>query len=325
MLYNNLTAKGGSALRAMYMMRINFEEIIENQEEEEQTDFYDVSKARKAVGGLFAEDSSRNESAKVAIDVLPADLSGEKTSQKVRTPKSRYVFTEDGLEENLKSKNKLEHFEIVHHDSKQKEVKRPSNKKPATQPKRKSSNTYASMDGAGVLSDSESALSSAIRGIAVVLALIFLAMLVFLVYRNNILSRQLETAVLQAERVPTLEQDLSQARIDLEIATENLAYAESRLEVATLVPPPAMNGAVSADEYYSEYYTYGTEETNATTYSAAETPAERTHVVVSGDNLSRIATQFFGNASYANIQRIREANNLTNDVINIGQTLVIPN
>jgi len=152
------------------MMRINFEEVIENQEEE--TDFYDISKARKAVGGLFSEDSSRSKPANVAIDVLPANLSDEKVGEKVRTPKNRYVFTDDGLEENIKKKNKFEQFEILHHDKASREVKKAAEKKPA--PKRKSSSAYAAAGrDAGVLNDSESALSSVIRTVAIILALIF--------------------------------------------------------------------------------------------------------------------------------------------------------
>jgi len=308
------------------MMRINFEEIIEDQEEKQEgqnaDEFYDAAKARKVVGGLFAEDSPKRKPSKVAIDVLPADIPEEKA----RTPKSRYVFTDEGLVGNLDDK-----YTIFEHSEKNRreelrETKRPTNKKSSAPPKRKSSgNSYAvSMDEISNGDDSESGLSSAIRGIAIVLALIFLLMLVFLVYRNNMLSRQLETANLQAERIPVLEQDLSQVRIDLEIAVEELAYAESRLEVMTPIPPPAYpayNGTATADEYP----TYVTEEA---TYETTETPeptGERTHTVVSGDNLSRIARQFYGNDSYANIQRIRNANNLTNDTIRAGQVLIIPN
>ena len=315
------------------MMRINFEEAINEDEYQEEQNHYDVAKARKAVGGLFADEPTP---AKVAIDVLPADLSDKKDeikkAEKVRSPKSRYVFTEDGLKENLERRNKYDHIEIVHHDDPdlrevKREAKKTVNQKPSAPPKRKLSNSYAAMEGdAGVLSDSDSVLSSAVKWIAIVLAAIFLVMLVFLIARNNMLSRQLETASIQVERVAALEQDLSQARIDLEIATENLAYAESQLEVLTLVPPPAMNGAAVADEY-SAYGTYETYHNYGEQAVAAETPRseQRTHVVVSGDNLSRIAAQFFGNATYANIQSIREANNLTNDVINVGQVLVIPN
>ena len=322
------------------MMRINFEEVVNEDEYNEEQNFYDVAKARKAVGGLFADNSKTTKASGVAIDVLPAEVSEEtvtkteKKPEKIRSPKSRYVFTDDGLEENLDSKNKkYEHIEIVHHDSpKQKEAKKAVSAKPSTPPKRKSTASYASIEGdAGLLSDSESILSSTIRWIAIVLATIFLLMMVFLIARNNMLSNQLADATTRAERADALANDLSQARIDLDIAIEQLAYAESRLETDTLIPPPNLNdeAATEGDSTYAAY-SAGYNDTDYNTYEPAaggttEAAGVRTHEVASGDNLSRIANRFYGNASYANIQRIREANNMTNDIIRVGQILVIPN
>ena len=322
------------------MMRINFEEVInEDEYQEEEQNFYDVAKARKAVGGLFSDDSTTVKPAKVAIDVLPKDVDDkrvekrtEQKPERARSPKSRYVFTEDGLEENLESKNKkYDHIEIVHHDSpKQREAKKGANTKPSAPPKRKSANSYAAMDrDAGLLSDSESMLSSAIKWIAIVLAAIFLAMMVFLIARNNMLSTQLEAATAQAADRYALANDLSQVRLELDAVNEQLAYAESRLETAVLIPPPSMNGAAATEGYdtYAATEGYGDEASYNDTYEAttAYETGYRTHTVESGDNLSRIANRFYGNASYANIQRIREANNMTNDVIRVGQVLIIPN
>ncbi len=54
----------------------------------------------------------------------------------------------------------------------------------------------------------------------------------------------------------------------------------------------------------------------------AETNTPKTHVVKSGDYLSTISTQYYGNASY--VDKIKEANGLTNDNIMVGQELIIP-
>jgi len=49
-----------------------------------------------------------------------------------------------------------------------------------------------------------------------------------------------------------------------------------------------------------------------------------TYTVVSGDNLSKIALRYYGSDSRANVNKIKEANGLTSDTINVGLKLIIP-
>ena len=72
----------------------------------------------------------------------------------------------------------------------------------------------------------------------------------------------------------------------------------------------------------------GTNPPSATGAPAANQPTlpggSTSYTVVSGDSLSRISTRFLGDSSAANIAVIKQANNMTNDVIHVGQTLIIP-
>ena len=251
--------------------------------------------------------------------------------ERPRTQRRRYVFTDaEDTYSDLKrkyteeAKNEEETQTRVEAAPVREPMVREQTAKPAR--KRSTPNSYAKMeeDLNEMVAEEQtvSGSSSAIRGVALVLAVIFLLMSAYLVYSNRMLSNRLEAASAQAERVPALEEDLSQARIDLEAALIDLADAESRAALA-LIPPPVQE-APASDADYAAYPEEGAYDAGEEPGQAA--PAEpRSHVVARGDNLSRIARHFYGSDSPANIQRIRDANNLTNDVIQVGQRLIIPN
>jgi len=265
----------------------------------------------------------------------------EKTARKKRPKASKYVFEEDNSEyeyEDLRGKyatknpiksEKSRTVAAIQNDEANDPIKTPAKK----------SNNYARMQDELVASDDGGGIaSSSIKGLAIVLAAIFLFMLVFLVYRNNILNSQLVAANLQAERVQVLEQELSHARIELERVNENLVYTPNQEE--TQIPPILPNDTYADESVYNGYsdtvqesayddaydsYQQEPEEQEVVNTSQVPAPGPREHEVRSGDNLSRIARQFYGNDSYANIQRIIQANNITDpDNIPIGRRLIIP-
>lgn len=51
---------------------------------------------------------------------------------------------------------------------------------------------------------------------------------------------------------------------------------------------------------------------------------QKSHTVQSTDNLYRIALKYYGDGSPSNIEKIRQANNLSSDSISSGQVLIIP-
>jgi nucleoid-associated protein YgaU len=172
---------------------------------------------------------------------------------------------------------------------------------------------------------------------------VLLMMMAFLVYRNNILSTQAATADARvAEQVAALtnelEQQLRYALRDLELARGQLEELEAT-DAAFIQNIPVSEeaaeypyGEPSAYEYamaqeYQPYQPYQPEPPYqpAPPPPAPPPPVSRTHVVSQGDNLSSISRQFYGNASYANIQRIMAANNITDPyALPIGLRLVIP-
>lgn len=58
--------------------------------------------------------------------------------------------------------------------------------------------------------------------------------------------------------------------------------------------------------------------------SEPPTAGNAVHVVSGEDNLYRIAIQYYGDGSAANVQRIRDANGLSGDNLSLGQELIIP-
>ena len=91
---------------------------------------------------------------------------------------------------------------------------------------------------------------------------------------------------------------------------------------ATTVPSQSASVAATTEPSTSQPAEPTAEPTARATRSANEptaTPASTTYVVQEGDTLNGIAAQFG-----TTVEAIRQANGLPGDVINIGQTLIIP-
>lgn len=67
-----------------------------------------------------------------------------------------------------------------------------------------------------------------------------------------------------------------------------------------------------------------TEEETADGESDSPLAGNQVHVVTGEDNLYRIAIQYYGDGSAANVQRIRDANGISGDSLSLGQELIIP-
>jgi len=147
--------------------------------------------------------------------------------------------------------------------------------------------------------------SMGVAGVALVIIIILL------ITNGSLRNRLDEAEVLQAENTG-LRDELNLIRIELEGAVESLSNAQLQLQ----------QQQEQEDLMLMELPEYEGEDAG----SMALADAVRTHIVVSGDSLSRIANTFFGDSSQANIQRIMEANNITNpNNIHVGQVLDIPN
>ena len=218
------------------------------------------------------------------------------------------------------------------------------------------------LDIPGVEPYVQSGISAPIRGIATVLVSLFLMMMVFLIYRHNMMSNELAGVVVDAAQVSEYREELSYYRIQ----NERLRETIEALEQETLIPPALTENGTVVDGYngYNGNYAYdsngaangyatqdapaengsaATNETPATNESAttngtpatngnatangtpAQQPQQRIHVVAQGDTLASLAQRFYGSQTQSNIQRIMDANNITDaNLISIGQRLVIP-
>ena len=169
----------------------------------------------------------------------------------------------------------------------------------------------------------ETGLPNFVKVTLVALMVILLMMMVFLIYRHMVINSQLEDANIRLLRVSELEQELSQATIDIEIFEERIAELEAEnTRLLAMVNVPQENITYPAEGYPPEGAAV---EAPYVPAAPAAPGTDRIHTVVAGDNLSRIARQYFGSDSPANIQRIIAANDLPNpDNLVVGQTLVIP-
>lgn len=166
-----------------------------------------------------------------------------------------------------------------------------------------------------------------IRYAAAFVALVILIIMVVLVFQNARLRRELNEANLKIETIPSvdsevtvlqftnekLEEELQQARD--EIISLEKQLTDARTGVYT---PAATNGNENQ----------GTRPTTDVSQTAEPTPAQqRTHTVVRGETLSKIAAAYYGTGSQANIQKIIDANPtvITNpNNIKPGDVYVIP-
>jgi LysM repeat protein len=162
-----------------------------------------------------------------------------------------------------------------------------------------------------------------------------LVIMVFLVYRNNILSEELETARTALAAVPSNAVELNDTKIELERANERIETLEREIEwlQSSYVEgqdPNAGNGTGTGTGTTPTANPATPPPTATSTPTPAPTPSPSPsglpteYVVESGDSLSRIARRYYGSDRPADIDRIKAANNLTSDNIRVGQRLVIP-
>lgn len=86
----------------------------------------------------------------------------------------------------------------------------------------------------------------------------------------------------------------------------------------------ARRQAQAQQEQEQEQEQENEEETEDTDSEETPSAGGQVHTVTGEDNLYRIAIQYYGDGSAANIQRIREANGISGDNLEVGQTLTIP-
>lgn len=223
---------------------------------------------------------------------------------RARPAGSRYVFVED--EDRFSSfRRKPDILEKEKSTSKDKdETGKGGRQKPAKELKR----DRPLFDGGYVEPGSPDIIKIASMGVAGVALVIIIILLI----GNGSLRNQVgEAEGLQVENT-RLQDELNLIRIELEGAVESLSNAQLQLQQQQ-----------QQDELPQMELPEG--EFGEEAGSMALADAVRTHTVVAGDSLSRIANTFFGDSSQANIQRIMDANNLTNSNIHVGQVLDIPN
>jgi nucleoid-associated protein YgaU len=163
-----------------------------------------------------------------------------------------------------------------------------------------------------------------IIGVAVVLVI-----MAFMVYRINTLNARLREAGEQIIGAPVNDSEITELRLELEKKDEIIRDLEHQIAWLQSNSETQQEGGVIWGDpiFEDEIPTEGMSQPNET----PETPATATasglptsYTVVSGDNLSRISTRFYGNANPASVQRIMDANGLTSTLIHIGDVLIIP-
>lgn len=133
------------------------------------------------------------------------------------------------------------------------------------------------------------------------------------------------------------DEDLSSKELETNYSQEELQKLEeaslnairTKEDAPESPEEPADTEEESAEDTTSEDSTEDAEEPDtAEEDTETETPetenANASHVVTPSDNLYRIAIQYYGDGSAANVQRIMEANGVTPDNLTVGQELIIP-
>jgi nucleoid-associated protein YgaU len=157
------------------------------------------------------------------------------------------------------------------------------------------------------------AMPGIIRGAAVGLAVLFLLIMVFLVYNNNILSGQLQELSDRQEAFVTVQHYLNYYRLRVESLENDLDFANGQIDVLRGNAPIPPN--VPSNGHGSSY---------VGTYPPLP-PEQVMHTVASGENLTAIARRHYGYGSHANIMKIANANNLSYPFyIHVGDQLIIP-
>ena len=158
--------------------------------------------------------------------------------------------------------------------------------------------------------------------IIIAVFLIMLAVLVFLVFKINGANKTIAEHEANAAKI---EVD-SEAMAALQTSNDSL---RQQLTTAT---DDKNNAILERDAYKTQL-----EELQGSSANAAAPPAggqatsqtplpggSQSYTVVSGDSLSRISNRFYSNSSAASIKAIKDANNMSSDVVHVGQTLIIP-
>jgi len=166
-----------------------------------------------------------------------------------------------------------------------------------------------------------------IAAIAFVVLLIIIVMLIATILGKN---RQLADAQVNADALATLQS----AQVQWETVDKPALEADrddwkTKYEELTATPQPdAQTGSVTPADGTD---TAGTGVTAPAGNAGASTAAQsadtwpKTYVVAQGDYLSKIAKQFYGSGSDANIKKIADANNITDpSKISVGVTITIP-
>jgi len=156
-----------------------------------------------------------------------------------------------------------------------------------------------------------------IRGVAVGLTLLFLMIMAFLVYRNTILSRDLQEANEQLSAMTTLETRLAQAETSLQARNYELQSVHAELAdwrsgyLQFLQPGPGTaNG--TGDPYIPQIPP-----------NMASLPT--THTVVAGQNLNIIAEIHYGERDHTLALHIAQANGIPAPFeLQLGMELIIP-
>ncbi len=142
-------------------------------------------------------------------------------------------------------------------------------------------------------------------------AFIFLIVLTVMIVNINSMNAKLRAAEDKVKQADDIRKQLSELTIkydDLQSTNKDLTAQLERIQVSE-TSPSQDQGEVTSQEPSTD-----------TASSSSGLPT--TYSVQSGDNLSKISKRFYGNTT--DFQKIKDANNLKNDDIFIGQNLIIP-
>jgi LysM repeat protein len=152
-----------------------------------------------------------------------------------------------------------------------------------------------------------------------IIAGVFLLMLIIMIFlivqingANSKIEKMEETALAAEENTESLS-DMQMQLDGLKQQNQELTDENNRLGVQLSELTP------SADP---EDTTPGEDGTSTPDETGTNDGGQRTYTVVTGDSLSRISQNFYGDL--AGIDRIKEANDMSNDSLTVGQEIVIP-
>lgn len=164
--------------------------------------------------------------------------------------------------------------------------------------------------------------SMPVKNVAIaVAAVVILGLFTFLIVKINTLNASNEEAKTVIESFGDTEKALQQALIDNESLESKITMLEDVIEQYRAALPQSIETGTTAATQEN-----GSENSEANNGSAppqsGSTSSVTTYTVVSGDNLSKISTKFYGTAK--EYKKIIDANSLTTESIYVGQVLIIP-